>query len=324
MNKFKCNFISEFLFIKLFGAVILTFISSPVISWSALGHELTARIAYELMTPDTRLEVDKILNGESFESVSTWADRIKIDRKETEYFHYINFIATKTALTGKPETTSPKNVVSGIVLYKDILQRSNASSQEKKEALSFLIHFFGDIHQPLHNSLDGTNGGNDIKVKFFNEETNLHKVWDNLLLKQAGFSKEEYFQNLMNMCKDFDQNSIRNENYMDWALESNQIALTKGYDITPDHVLGKTYYENNIPVINQRLVTGGIHLAQMLNKVFDKKYQEVTADNLLSGNHDQTSILSMLFQYLATDSLSMALIKFERLLSPNTSKNQTQ
>ncbi|MBF0546935.1 MAG: S1/P1 nuclease [Candidatus Riflebacteria bacterium] len=249
--------------------IISASLSTPLFAWGGLGHKLVARLAFEQMTPKARSEATKILKGASLESVSTWADLIKRDRPETASFHFVNFISQNPSLSDNQDVTNSKNVVSGIYLNKSILQNESASLDEKKEALCFLIHFVGDIHQPLHCAPDGNSGGNDIKVKFFNDETNLHKVWDSELIKATNVSEDDYFQALKNDTKNFDQSKLSGENCMGWAIESNKIAVMNAYSIPSDNVLEERYYEQNIKIVNRQLVIAGIRLAQMLNQIFE-------------------------------------------------------
>lgn len=171
-------------------------------------------------------------------------------------------------------------VVGAILNYTKLVQSQHPTTTPPAippSALSFLIHFVGDVHQPLHVSFLGDLGGNKIPILFdLNPNiTNLHSVWDNLLVDFEGKNWLELSQQLIlelqsnpnlvqEYAKDLDPSS--------WAEESYQIVLTSAYNFNyakrdyPIYI-GEAYIQRNIPVVITRLMQAGVRLAATLNKI---------------------------------------------------------
>jgi hypothetical protein len=140
--------------------------------------------------------------------------------------------------------------------------------------VSFLVHFVGDIHQPLHISYSDDLGGNAVKVTWFNSETNLHSVWDDKIINQTGMFWPELSTSLVKMIMG---NTTLYHQYaldmdpVDWAEESFQITRQVYQQLPPQPIqLGQAYFDQYFPVVQQRLIAGGIRLARLLNLIFSK------------------------------------------------------
>ena len=103
-------------------------------------------------------------------------------------FHYCT-IADSTIYNGPPQEG---DVITSIEKFAKELQTKNFSNGDEAFTLKFLIHIIGDIHQPLHVGRGDDRGGNDIKLKFFSEETNLHSVWDSKIIDAQQLSYTEF------------------------------------------------------------------------------------------------------------------------------------
>lgn len=147
----------------------------------------------------------------------------------------------------------------------------------KREALAFYVHFIGDIHQPLHVGRRGDFGGNKIEVTWFEEDTNSHKVWDELLIESMELSFTE-FATFLNRLPEDDKDKYRGSNYLDWAKESKDIrpqvydfgTQRKAYylNVVESPVLSWDYRSKNLPLIREQLTKGGIRFAEKLNDIF--------------------------------------------------------
>jgi len=157
------------------------------VAWGPDGHKITATIATANLTPQAQAGVRALLGGQTLADVSTWADEIKSNPKYrwADRLHYANVELGSKAFTLSRDCQGDKCVVAAILKYAHVLREPKADRAAKAEALRFLTHFVADVHQPLHVSHAHDKGGNDVKVFFFNQNTDLHKVWDSLLIRRA-------------------------------------------------------------------------------------------------------------------------------------------
>ena len=129
--------------------------------------------------------------------------------------------------------------------------------------MKFLIHLVGDIHQPLHVGRFEDRGGNDIKVKFFGKQTNLHRLWDTDMINDHMMSYSEFAENL-DKIKFINTTLIPSE----WLKES-QIEVNKIYNgVKNEDYIGYEYIYKNFPTVEKQLYKAGIRLADILNDIF--------------------------------------------------------
>ena len=138
-------------------------------------------------------------------------------------------------------------------------------------ALRFLVHLVGDLHQPLHAGHEDDRGGNDIKVRWFGEDSNLHRVWDSQLLQQRDLDYLELtteYQERFEALSPAERRIILEPRPSSWLAEAIDLR-TSAYDLSGEsNNLGETYVEDNLPLIEEQLLRGGIRLALLLNRIF--------------------------------------------------------
>ncbi len=163
-------------------------------AWDALGHMIVSQIAYDNLTPAAKTAFDKRLadfnrrNKTEYPPMvtGTYMDDIRDETREYNAWHYINLPPTREGLPLPPATE--ENVLWAIKKCVAILEgKSTDSKLDRDEAMVFLVHLVGDVHQPLHTtSLNDDRGGNSVKVPnlkdpalaIFNSSGNLHWFWD--------------------------------------------------------------------------------------------------------------------------------------------------
>ena len=239
----------------------------PATRWWDLGHRIVARLADLRLTPHTRDAVREILDGQSMDDASVWADDIKNYRHDADPLHYVNIPLQTTIYI--PSRHCPKGlcIIAAIEHDRRVLADPRASRDDRAEALRFLIHFMGDLHQPLHDADNADRGGNQRLVNFLGHDTNLHKVWDGELIDSSGVSQEGYFAYLRARMDSLDVSSLERGSVVDWALEGHRIAVEDAYGRIPvsGHI-GRDYLEANRPVIDRQLIAAGVRLAKLLNE----------------------------------------------------------
>jgi hypothetical protein len=148
------------------------------LSWGAEGHQVIAKLAESQLTPKAFSEVNRLLAMEpdaTLASISTWADEHR--NPATAPWHYVNF--PRGDCTYVPERDCPDGkCVVGAINKQVVILRSNAPDDKKLLALKYVVHFVGDVHQPLHAGYGDDRGGNTYQLQAFMRGSNLHAVWD--------------------------------------------------------------------------------------------------------------------------------------------------
>ena len=152
-----------------------------------------------------------------------------------------------------------------------ILKDTTKSLGDRLEALKFVEHLIGDLHQPLHCADNMDRGGNDVSVKWFGKKTNLHSVWDSSIIDKAGLTPDVFASDLLDNISKLTASqiaSIQSGTLADWALESHTLARTHAYKLSNSHLLGQNYYNTNADTVDARLTNAGLRLAKVLNDSF--------------------------------------------------------
>ncbi len=253
--------------ILLFIVLISSTVFSANYDWGKTGHRATGQIAEKYLTKKAKRGITKILNGESLALVSTYADDIKSDKKYRGYspWHYVNFSFDNKY--GEETPSEFGDLVQGIHKCIEILKDEKSSDDEKKFHLKMLVHFIGDLHQPLHVGRGEDKGGNDIQVQWFNDGSNLHRVWDSDMLDYYGMSYTELSINSALLPKNQIE-TINNGSVLDWVHESQGLAKKVYASANVGEKLGYKYMYNYFPMVRAQLQKGGIRLAKVLNDIF--------------------------------------------------------
>ena len=246
---------------------------SSLWGWGANGHRVVGEIAERHLTPTAQGEVQALLGGESLAQVSTWADRIRSrdEWRHADPWHYINAADDESFL--EVERNPHGDVLSAIEQQSAVLADPTADRESRANAVRFLTHFVGDLHQPLHAGRASDRGGNDTDVEWFREVENLHWVWDSGLIDHQKLSFTEWVRFLGEPSPreivDWQSSSV-----LDWAVESKALR-GQVYDFgdrTNDEGLPRLswrYVDRNLDTVELRLLQGGICLAGLLNHLLD-------------------------------------------------------
>jgi hypothetical protein len=234
--------------------------------WWDLGHRIVARLAESRLTPHTREAVRDILDGQSLADASVWADNIRQYRHDADKLHYVNIPLGATRYVPGRHCPGGQCIIAAIEQERHLLADPAASPEERAEALRFLIHFMGDMHQPLHVGDNGDRGGNQRAVIFLGHATDLHKVWDGEMIDSSVGNKEEYFESLRRRMDSLDLRALEAGTVVDWAMEGHRIAAEHAYRLPRDGRIGWAYVRANRPIVDHALIAGGVRLAKVLNE----------------------------------------------------------
>lgn len=256
----------------LFIACIFT-ASIALISWGSTGHRAVAKIAEKHLTAKTQQAIKTLLGGQTLPDVSNWADEIRSnpDYKYTGAWHYVNvtgglsFEQFATAVKTMPED----NVYKMVMRCELDLKNPAKSKSDKVTALKFLVHFIGDLHQPMHVSHSEDKGGNSIAISFNGSDDNLHSLWDSGLIDHEGLSYQKMATTYDTATPEQIQ-KWQNDPLIIWLWESYQIAEILYQEAAENPKFDQDYYQSHLPTLQNRIEKGGIRLAGVLNGIFDK------------------------------------------------------
>lgn len=251
----------------------LLLMPTHLMAWGPEGHTIIARIAAERLSPSAKAAVKQLLGRHSLASVANFADQVRPQRPETANWHFVDIPKDKTDYDPTRDCKpSDKGdcVIAEIARAETTLKNRSLTRAKRAEALKFLVHFVGDLHQPLHCSDNADRGGNDVHVTFLGQSSNLHRVWDSGIIGATQLSVNDYADQLDSWLDSQDTHQIESGTVIDWALDAHKLAKTSAYDIPAgtNPVLDTTYVDDNQPVVDQQLAFAGLRLAKVLNEVF--------------------------------------------------------
>ncbi|KAL7149369.1 hypothetical protein ABFS83_05G035700 [Erythranthe nasuta] len=276
-----------------FVGVLLLFIPFAY-GWGIDGHFIVCKLAQQRLSNAAANAVSQLLPeyaNNDLGSVCSWADRVKFRYHWSSPLHYIdtpdNLCTYQYKRDCKDEDGIQDRCVAGAInnYTTQLLTYSGNSDSSSQynltEALLFLSHFMGDIHQPLHVGFTSDRGANTIDVHWYRRKEVLHHVWDNNIIETE--EKRFYDSNVDEMIDALQQNltTVWSEQAKEWeacsktacpdqyASEGIKAACDWAYKgVDEDSVLEDDYFLSRRAVVNLRLVQGGVRLAATLNRIF--------------------------------------------------------
>lgn len=143
----------------------------------------------------------------------------------------------------------------------------NASNEDKAFYLKLLIHFIGNLHQPMPVGLEEDKGRNDFKVKWFFNDSNLHRVWNKEMIDSYDMGFTELANNADVLTKQ-QVKAIQKGRIVDWVNETHEITRTVYETVKPNENLRYRYSYDNFGTVRSQLQIAGIRLAKVLNDLF--------------------------------------------------------
>ncbi|HEX7324415.1 MAG TPA: S1/P1 nuclease [Rhodanobacteraceae bacterium] len=253
---------------RLLVAVVAAAMCTPALAWGPLGHRVVARLAQAQLTPQARVAVQRLLavRGKRYlDQVANWADDLRRTDpalfRETRRMHFVNFHSPDCIYDPPRDCYRGECAVAAIRKYSAILANRANSPAERAQALAFVVHLVADVHQPLHADYRHDAGGNDFQVRWHGRGTNLHKVWDSLMLDSTHLSTAAYTRKLEAERVPVATGGTPAE----WAEESCRLDRDGGV-YPASHVVGAAYVARELPIAEMRLRQAGARLAEVLNR----------------------------------------------------------
>ena len=261
--------------------VLVVLMPSALIGWGPEGHQIVAALAQARLTENARKGIQSLIGEASLASVANWADEVRPQRDETYNWHFVDIPMDAAGFSEERDCFLPDSkhkdaatdhhncIVDRIEMFRCVLSDKNAPKDARAEALKFLVHFIGDIHQPLH-AVGEAAGGNRIAVDQFGSSVcgqhfcNLHGAWDSGLIQHTGMARGEYVAHLEKWIAE--EHLTAGGNPEDWANESHNYAQMAWLD--NGSRIDESYYRKAIKTVDQRLALAGLRLAAVLNDCF--------------------------------------------------------
>jgi len=260
------------------AALAALLLAAPAHGWSELGHRTVAALAEAALTEAARAEVAGLLAGEpdpTLPGIAAWPDRIRDQEawRHTARWHYLNF-PRQAGCDYAPARDCPDGdcIVGAINRELAVLADRGQPRQRRAEALKFVVHFVGDVHQPLHAGFAHDRGGNDFQVSLRlpgNEQpegTNLHAVWDWWILASRERDHARYAGLLApEGLPTSERDQVRGNPAAGWAEESCRVTREPGF-YPSRHRMDHRYLDQWRPTAEKRMREAAGRLAQLLNR----------------------------------------------------------
>jgi hypothetical protein len=252
------------------AAAALLALPAHLFGYGKEGHAIVAHIASQGLNKKAKAAVAELLGpGVTLESVASWADEVRPQRKETSTWHYINIPIAVSK--GEWQTYCPKTgcVIGVIPEMMARLQDPSLPKEQRAEALKFLVHFTADMSQPLHAGDRGDRGGNDVAFIWQGKRVNLHWVWDSLLLDEALQQQPQLKAKLERKAGWGERRRESKGTVAEWGWQSHDVSRDVVYAKLPPGptpILGAEYLQQTLPALELQLRRGGIRLAKLLNQ----------------------------------------------------------
>lgn len=250
-----------------FFLALTMFFSQIVFGWGQTGHRVVAKIAEENLSPKTKKALSKIMGFETLVEASTWMDDIKSDRAYdyARPWHYVTIPDGTTYATAEPSADG--DAYEAIKRMKEIVKNETSTPEQKKDAIRMLVHLVGDFHQPFHVGNGQDKGGNDVKIKWFNKSSNIHRIWDSQMIESKQFSYSE-LSDLLMCSNDKFPDAYHNTDLDLWVSEA--VALRPQiYSFDDEENLSYRYLYDNWHTVKTQLLKGGLRLAAVLNEILE-------------------------------------------------------
>jgi hypothetical protein len=261
--------LSKKLHVVLVLSVILL-LPSQAFAWGEKAHRIIGALAWMKLSEQAKRQVRDLLPEESSDpdgplaAVSMWADRQSINYREQARWHFVAIPLSAATYDEKRDCADGNCIVVALNKQKVILE-NGGPRKERADALKYVVHLVGDVHQPLHCADNDDRGGNLVQVKFLGQISNLHKVWDFDMVEAPKMSVQQYVEEL----KDF---KVSRGFWIDhWVNESHAIAQKYAYVIPQDRELGNTYYRRNESIMKQQLAQASERLVQILEEALTSR-----------------------------------------------------
>ena len=255
---------------KIFIAVFFIFGIAEASAWGVTGHRVVAEIAENHLTNRAKRKLKKLIGKQKLAYWANWPDNVRNspEWKNTSTWHYVNIPPqeTKEQFIEQLKNNNKPNIYTAIQNVRGVIVDKNTPDADREIYLRFLVHFLGDMMQPMHTGREEDLGGNLIKIQFFKKDTNLHSLWDSGLIDNTKYSYTEYARVLDVKSKE-EIKQIQSGSLEDWLYESHQAANQLYASVKPGENYSYDYQQQYNALLERKLLHAGLRLAKILNEV---------------------------------------------------------
>jgi len=285
---------------RILAALLALSLARGALAWGPEGHRMVGDIAERFLAAETRAQIQKLLEADrmadgqasgrhTLGEVANWADEIKDTEwgKRRGSWHYDDVPLCDAAEYSK-YCKNGRCASAQLARQIEILGDERARPGQRNEALKWVVHLMGDIHQPLHAANRGDRGGNRVQVSFFGERDNppygslnLHAIWDVHMVRRLVADRSGERVVVSAPIADGNRNAWEKGSISDWIGESHRVARDTVYPLLPvaascsskivDVVaIDQTYYAKAVPVVEIQIRKAGVRLARVLNEALGR------------------------------------------------------
>lgn len=259
-----------------YSFLLAIFLIAPAFAWGGDGHQIVCLVAEAGLNKDAKAMITSLLDGAGISDaeIANWADQIRQDRPETGPWHYVNISISSKGFEATHDSNNGNNVVDKVAELAKVVADKSQPKLKRAEALKFLVHLVGDIHQPMHCGDRNDRGGNTRLVFFLEqpEAESLHRVWDSEILwhHKGPMRVADYADKLVANIDKNKSAKWTSGTPIDWANESMALSRDVAYANVPADgrppKLDQAYVDKAADTVDEQLTKAGVRLAALLNR----------------------------------------------------------
>jgi len=252
-------------------------------AWGSKGHAVIAELAERGLSPNVAAQIRQMNFGAPLREIASLPDDWRAEETkglrttDTGAQHYSNIANDSPTFDRARDCRNDQCVVAAIEKNIAILEDKTLEKDKRREALIYIVHFVGDLHQPMHaaggqvkdeqtGQMVMDRGGNLVKIRVLGVETNLHSAWDSMLIDWGPQNVDDYVDHLVKYeMRGRPVEELQRGTLVDWFNESHYAAVHSAY-VIGNGTLGGEYAQKNIGVIYERLLRGGLRLRKVLEE----------------------------------------------------------
>ena len=261
----------EFLVVS---SLLLLLFSPVATAWGPAGHRIIGAAAHAMLDPQAQAKVDEILafDGpghtlEALDSACNWPDKIR-DSAGWEWsspLHYVNIPRSTPHYLTQRDCPEGLCVTAAITRFANELAKPELSLERRWQALSFLCHFVGDVHQPLHAGFRDDRGANQVNIVYRGQEWNLHRFWDSVVAAEKLGSEAEMITGIVTRGRPQLRDGWNPLEAIEWTEDSHALALRAAYP--EGKVISAEFADQSWQIIQSQWLNASLRLALVLNAV---------------------------------------------------------
>lgn len=255
---------------KIIIATALFFGINEVLAWGQTGHRVVAEIAENHLSRKAKRNLKKLIGQQKLAYWANWSDNVRNHNewKHTDTWHYVNVSpqSSQEEFIKALKSNDKESIYTAIKELTAKIKDKKTSAKDREYHLRFLVHFVGDMMQPMHTGRAEDLGGNLVKIQFFRRDTNLHSLWDSGLIDNTKYSYTELARVLDVKSKE-EVKQIQSGTLEEWFFDSHQMANLIYDSVKSGENYSYDYQEKYNPILERQLLYGGLRLAKILNEV---------------------------------------------------------